>query len=954
MNRYNLIDKIDRGGNMKGKVKKIVMTSLVVLIMTPSIVGARFVDMPNNWSTKALEEAVHNGLIQGYNGKILPDEPLTRAQFATIMARSLGLKDQANISKYKDVPKAEWYHDDMARAVYARIFEGDHERLHPERNVTREEAFTALGRAFVLEGEINRLNRFKDGDQVANWAQYSINGLIEGGYISGDHLGRLNPRKEITRAEFAKIMDNIVKEYVTRPGIYNNLNERGNVLVNRAEVTLKDMILKGDVVIADGVADDEVTLSNMDLRGRLVIRGSSKINIIDNSKIEDALVVNKLGESYIYVEKGSRINLIVLKSKTQIVGDGRVDKIHVSKDADGSKIEVDGAEVTVEEGANNVTDKHGDQIKPGETTDLDQGGEDSKAEALANLIEARREATKMRNADLNAVVGQYSRVNDKSSIAEINRATNAIESKIAEIRRVISARLKSYEKPIEAEVRKIPKQDSPANLEREINRVLRTYIKAPIKAQAQYVLVESKMEITLEESTVEHKFGIRLGAKDFVDPEKVSLYERLGEALNLIDDMDDSSLRTIVQDEEYEELYEKLYREQTSVTESPTNLAEVRSKVVRLEKAVETRRDNILANLKDMGLLLEKEAQDYDPVSNDQKLELVLRESFKKIATDKRSKATIPENGMRRNDARRVLEVTIIESNIEHKFTIGLKNVNEIDDESLLKVKLEGKLKLFEDYIVESGNESLRPVLEEYKSYTSKNNNVEARLIQNAIDDIDKILADYSGSKDKLKATQKILEDKIDDKKLQGQLRKKINNLGKDNYELVDIKKNLNGSLDYLLGKDVNDGGLVELLLSSAEKILSSDKDKSEEEINSMWSLLKEAERDINRLEEGIREVEEKIEEIDKFIIELPSKIQERAKSRPSSEENLRNVVEIELGNYKTDSIKDISEENDIYKLTIEGLRLDWDWKKDGKDYVIKLNEKIIIDAISMQKVEVE
>ncbi|MDW7670023.1 MAG: S-layer homology domain-containing protein [Bacillota bacterium] len=38
-----------------------------------------FSDMPEDWSTQALENAVKNGLLNGADGKIMPKENLTRA-----------------------------------------------------------------------------------------------------------------------------------------------------------------------------------------------------------------------------------------------------------------------------------------------------------------------------------------------------------------------------------------------------------------------------------------------------------------------------------------------------------------------------------------------------------------------------------------------------------------------------------------------------------------------------------------------------------------------------------------------------------------------------------------------------------------------------------------------------------------------------------------------------------
>lgn len=59
--------------------------------------------MPDNWSTAALKHAVENGLLQGADGKIMPDDKLTRAQLVTIIVRAFGATEKGDIEHYTDV-----------------------------------------------------------------------------------------------------------------------------------------------------------------------------------------------------------------------------------------------------------------------------------------------------------------------------------------------------------------------------------------------------------------------------------------------------------------------------------------------------------------------------------------------------------------------------------------------------------------------------------------------------------------------------------------------------------------------------------------------------------------------------------------------------------------------------------------------------------------------------------
>ena len=55
--------------------------------------------------------------------------------------------------------------------------------------------------------------------------------------------GQLNPKQFITRAEFAQVMYNLIKNYVNESGTYTT-DYKGNVMVNEPDVTLKNLTVK--------------------------------------------------------------------------------------------------------------------------------------------------------------------------------------------------------------------------------------------------------------------------------------------------------------------------------------------------------------------------------------------------------------------------------------------------------------------------------------------------------------------------------------------------------------------------------------------------------------------------------------------------------------------------------------------------------------------------------------
>ena len=187
--------------------------------------------MPENWVTEALESAVANGLLRGADGKIMPDSPLTRAQMAAIIVRAFAAIDKSDISTYVDVRSSDWFADDIAKADKMGVMQGYGDGImNPNGNITREQAFTVLARALKLAPESDIDVSFQDVDEISEWAKGPVYALVNAGYVQGSN-GRLNPKSSIRRDEFAQLMYNLIKQYITDGGEYTEVAE-GNIMVN--------------------------------------------------------------------------------------------------------------------------------------------------------------------------------------------------------------------------------------------------------------------------------------------------------------------------------------------------------------------------------------------------------------------------------------------------------------------------------------------------------------------------------------------------------------------------------------------------------------------------------------------------------------------------------------------------------------------------------------------------
>ena len=159
----------------KNKGRKIIASVLATsMVMTSvpawAVAATDFPDMPQNWSTAALNRAVEDGLLAGIDGKICADDYLTRAQMAAIMVRAFGTETKSDLFGYTDVESTDWYYQALSSAVSMGILSGYDNKLNPNSNITRQEVCSVLTRAFMLSGgSTSNLNQFADANKVGSW-----------------------------------------------------------------------------------------------------------------------------------------------------------------------------------------------------------------------------------------------------------------------------------------------------------------------------------------------------------------------------------------------------------------------------------------------------------------------------------------------------------------------------------------------------------------------------------------------------------------------------------------------------------------------------------------------------------------------------------------------------------------------------------------------------------------
>ncbi len=173
--------------------------------------SSRFTDIIGHWAEQDIRQVSEWGWISGISASIFaPDRSIKRAEFAAILVRALEIPPAYGVVlKHQDVVKGSWYYDSLQRAVNIGLISGlSPSKMEPESNITREQMAVMLDRALKYKGinmssqsTTNNLERFKDKDDIAVWAQPSVSIMSGLGIINGRTNGNFDPRDYATRAE---------------------------------------------------------------------------------------------------------------------------------------------------------------------------------------------------------------------------------------------------------------------------------------------------------------------------------------------------------------------------------------------------------------------------------------------------------------------------------------------------------------------------------------------------------------------------------------------------------------------------------------------------------------------------------------------------------------------------------------------------------------------------------
>ena len=176
------------------------------------IKNASFPDMNNHWAEKTVELLTASSFVGGYtDGTYGPEKSVTRAEFVKMAMNALRYEGAKYTGAFSDIKEGQWFTEDIENANHAGLINKamvKNGKFLPDQPITRQEAASIIAKIADIKAKDkkNSSKSFTDKGSISDWAKDSVNTAVSYGVINGYPDGSFGPDKNITRAEAATML----------------------------------------------------------------------------------------------------------------------------------------------------------------------------------------------------------------------------------------------------------------------------------------------------------------------------------------------------------------------------------------------------------------------------------------------------------------------------------------------------------------------------------------------------------------------------------------------------------------------------------------------------------------------------------------------------------------------------------------------------------------------------
>lgn len=243
-------------------MKRILTVIFTVILIVTFSQHASASDIDNHWAKSPfLDYLIQENIMDAENGNYYPDREITRAEFASFIARSLDLKETST-KQFSDVPPSYTYAADISKAEKAGIIKG-----YPDNTFKPNAKISRQHMAVMLNAALNYMEmpsksatlKYTDTNQILKDYVNAVNNATAYGLFSGSPVnGKVYffPNNNSTRAQASVNIYRLVSEIATaKPG--SGIEKPPVVIVdnyelkkveNGKEVTIKSSTSYEDVL----------------------------------------------------------------------------------------------------------------------------------------------------------------------------------------------------------------------------------------------------------------------------------------------------------------------------------------------------------------------------------------------------------------------------------------------------------------------------------------------------------------------------------------------------------------------------------------------------------------------------------------------------------------------------------------------------------------------------------
>src|SRR5450756_643947 len=195
--------------NFKRIIAVLAIICLMFSLMPANTFAFQATDISGHWAQVKIQSWIDKGLIKGYpDGTFKPDQDITRAEFMALVNRAFGYTAVAPIT-YTDVKAGSWYAPEVAKAQAAGYITGYPDgTMKPENPITREEVATIVARIKNLTSDANAADKYTDASKIGSWSKGQVGAVTSAKIMQGYPDGSFMPQGLITRAEVVEALAN--------------------------------------------------------------------------------------------------------------------------------------------------------------------------------------------------------------------------------------------------------------------------------------------------------------------------------------------------------------------------------------------------------------------------------------------------------------------------------------------------------------------------------------------------------------------------------------------------------------------------------------------------------------------------------------------------------------------------------------------------------------------------